>query len=318
MTGAVAGVPGDIAGEEERRDAPALVLPDGTILRGRSWPANVRSRGTVVVVHGLGEHVGRYAPLARSLNGLGLDVRGFDQRGHGRSDGARGRIPRDDTLLDDLAAVLDHARTAHRGGAFVLLGHSLGGAVVARFVAEALAGTPRPWSRPIDHLVLSSPALATHVSRPMRALAGLLGRWLPDLPLGNGLSPDWLSRDPAVVSGYRADPLVHDRIAPRLARFLFTAGGEVRALAPRWRMPTTLFWSGADRCVAPHGSAAFLAAAPAGLVRGACFPGLFHEIFNEPEHDAVFAALAASLEAALEAALDNPSFRQPDPHEATP
>jgi alpha-beta hydrolase superfamily lysophospholipase len=148
----------------------------------------------------------------------------------------------------------------------------------------------------------------------VRALARLLGGWLPNLPLGNGLSPDWLSRDPAVVAAYRADPLVHDRIAPRLARFLFTAGGEVQAVAPRWRTPTTLLWSGADRCVAPGGSAMFAAAAPPGVVRGTCFPGLLHEILNEPERDAVFAALAASLPSAL----DNPASRQPDSHEAMP
>ena len=295
-------------------DAPDLRLADGTILRGRAWPADRPGRGTVVVVHGLGEYIGRHAPVARFLNGLGFDAIGFDQRGHGRSDGLRGRIPTDDALLADLAAVLDRARAVHRGGAFVLLGHSLGGAVAARFVAEGLSARPRPWARPVDHLVLSSPALATHAGWPTRALANVLGSLLPDLPLGNGLSPDWLSRDPAVVADYRRDPIVHDRIAPRLARFLFAAGTDVRARAPRWRTPTTLLWSGADRCVAPAGSATFLGAAPSGIVDGTCFPTLRHELFNEPERATVFAALAASLEAAL----DNRHRPQPAPSEATP
>lgn len=289
-----------------RVDAEPLTLADGTTLRGHAWPSAGASRGTVLLVHGLGEHVGRYATLAGSLNGVGFDAIGFDQRGHGLSDGPRGRIPHDDALLEDLGVVIDHARIAHRGGAFVLLGHSLGGAVAARFVAESLAAEPRAWSRPVDRLVLSSPALATHTPRPMRALAGLLGSLLPNLSLGNRLSPDWLSRDPAVVAAYRADPLVHDRIAPRLARFLFTAGGEVLGVADRWRTPTALLWSGADRCVDPSGSASFLAAAPAGVVRGQAFPSLFHEIFNEPERDEVFAALADALGATMPTRQETP------------
>jgi alpha-beta hydrolase superfamily lysophospholipase len=294
-------------------DAAPLALPDGAVLRGRAWPARGAPRGTVVVVHGLGEHVGRHAGVAAFLAAQGFDVLGFDQRGHGRSDGPRGRIPRDEALLEDLAAVLDRARAAHRGGALLLLGHSLGGAVAARFVAEALAPAPRPWSRPVDGLVLSSPALKTHAGPATRAAARVLGALGPDLALGNGLSPDWLSRDPAVAAAYRADPLVHDRIAPRLARFLFAAGPAVLAAAPRWRVLTVLLWAGADRCVDPAGSAAFRAAAPPGTVAGTAFPTLLHEIFHAPERERVFAALAD----ALGPRFDNRASRPPAP-EPTP
>ena len=261
---------------------------DGLTLQLQHWPAAGPARGTVQLVHGLGEHAGRYAALAASLNAAGWRVVAHDQRGHGRSQGRRGAIDGPDTLLADLAQVVD---AVHQPGPHLLLGHSLGGLVAARFVAEALAPTPAAWSRPVDGLVLSSPALDPGLSAAQKALLALLGRLAPDLALDNGLKPDWLSRDRTVVDAYRADPLVHDRITPRLVRFIVDGGRRVQASAAGWTTPTLLLWAGADRCVAPAGSAAFAAAAPAAVVTAQAFPALFHEIFNEPERDTVVAAL---------------------------
>ena len=251
----------------------------------------VVARAHIVLVHGLGEHVGRHAALVDRLVHAGWAVTAYDQRGHGQSGGPRGRIPRDDALLADLAWVIDHVRSALPPACpIVLLGHSMGGAVVARFVAEGLAHRPAPWYRQVQGLAVSSPAWAADLSLLQRLLLGL-GRALPDTPSGNGLKPAWISRDPAVVRAYVDDPLVHDRITPRLARFILDAGRQVVALAPRWTVPTLLMWAGADRCVAPRGAAAFAAAAPPGVVRSRCFEGLYHEIFNEPEREDVFAEL---------------------------
>jgi alpha-beta hydrolase superfamily lysophospholipase len=129
-----------------------------------------------------------------------------------------------------------------------------------------------------------------------RAMLAVLGPVAPNLALGNGLRPAWISRDPAVVAAYEADPLVHDRIAPRLARFIVDAGEFVRRVAPRWNVPTLLLYAGADRCVARAGSAAFAAAAPKGVVTARVFALLFHEIFNEPERAEVFAVLGDWLD----------------------
>jgi len=118
-----------------------------------------------------------------------------------------------------------------------------------------------------------------------------LGRLWPDFQMGNGLKPEWVSHDPAVVAAYLADPLVHDRITPRLVNFIFDGGELVRSRAPLWRVPTLLMWAGADRCFAPRGSAEFAAAAPTGAVQAKSFAGLAHEIFNEPERDQVLACL---------------------------
>ena len=108
---------------------------------------------------------------------------------------------------------------------------------------------------------------------------------------------DWISRDTAVVKAYAADPLVHDRITGRLGLFVARQGPAVIAAAPRWKTPTLLMWAGADCCVAPAGSAAFAAGAPRDVVTLREWPGLFHEIFNEPEQGQVLDALVAWLTA---------------------
>ncbi|MDE1947305.1 MAG: lysophospholipase [Burkholderiales bacterium] len=270
----------------------SLRAGDGTDLHLRRWPASGAARGDVLLVHGLGEHSGRYGALAAALNAAGWHVTGFDQRGHGASAGARGVIPAPEALLADLALVIDAVRGP---GPLVLLGHSMGGLVGARFAAEALAPAPAPWSRPLDGLVLSSPALDPGMNAAQKALLALLGRLAPNLAVNNGLKPEWISRDPAVVADYVADPLVHNRIAARLVRFIVDGGACARALAPRWRVPTLLLWAGADRCVAPAASAAFAAAAPPGVVTAQACPGLFHEIFNEPEKAGPLARLMGWL-----------------------
>jgi alpha-beta hydrolase superfamily lysophospholipase len=269
----------------------ALHTRDELPLHVRQWAVKHPTRGLVLLVHGLGEHVGRYAPLATRLNRAGWDVAGYDHRGHGASGGARGAIAQPDSLLDDLSVVIDALRreTQHP---LVLLGHSLGGLIAARFVAEGLAVRPAAWWRPIDALVLSSPALDPGMNGLQRLLLSLLGPLAPQLAVGNGLKPAWISRDPAVVRAYVGDPLVHDRVTPMLVRFIIDAGERVRAEAPHWIVPTLLMWAGADRCVAPAGSAAFAAAAPPACLTHTCYPQMAHEIFNEPEREQPMAELA--------------------------
>jgi len=267
---------------------------DGLALRRRDWPTE-RAKGTIVIVHGLGEHIGRYADVAARLNANGWSVVGYDQRGHGASPGARGRIAVEDDLLVDLAAVLDDVRR-DPPKRVVLLGHSLGGLVAGRFVAGGLEPSRPAWQRDVDALVMSSPALDIGMTAGKRALLATLERLTPNLGVGNGLDVDAISRDAAVVAAYRGDALVHDRVAPRLVRFLADAGPLVRSFAPKWIVPTLLLYAGSDRLVVPAGSAAFAAAAPAGVVTARAFAPLFHEIFNEPERDEVLAVLTAWLD----------------------
>ena len=284
-----------------------LLTGDGLKLHLRRWPARlegndtgtgtpaVGARGTVQIVHGLGEHIGRYEALAAALNAAGWDVAGHDLRGHGRSEGPRGAIVGELTLLVDLGAVTLHLRNTGKGP-HVLLGHSLGGLIAARFVAESLMNSASRWACDVDGLVLSSPALDAGLGPVRRGLVALLAAVLPGLPLPNGLKVSWISRDPAVVRRYREDPLVHGRVTPKLVRFIVNAGNLVLRRAVRWRTPTLLLWAGADRCVRPAGSAIFARLAPPQTLTAHEFPALFHEIFNEPERKAVIQHLTTWLQ----------------------
>jgi alpha-beta hydrolase superfamily lysophospholipase len=269
-----------------------MTTQDGLRLHLRRWPAGADARGTVQIVHGLGEHIGRYEHVAAALNEAGWHVAGHDQRGHGQSEGPRGGLPHPMALLGDVAMVIDHVRGS---GRHVLLGHSMGGLVAARFAAENLLSPAARFVRDIDALVLSSPALDIGLGTANRLLLGVLGRLAPNLRIGNGLKPQWVCRDPAVVQAYEADPLVHDRVTPRLVRFMADGGALVLQRAARWTVPTLLLYAGSDRCVAPAGSAAFAQAAPKAVVAVREFKPLFHEIFNEPEQGEVFAVLAEWL-----------------------
>ena len=277
-----------------------VITDDGLALHLRVWPAGNPRRGLVVLVHGLGEHIDRYDHVATLLNGLGFAVVGYDHRGHGRSPGQRGGIPADDSLCADLGRVLYAARESFPGPV-VLVGHSLGGLIAGRFVAEGLQPKPAAWWRPVDALVMSSPALDPGTNAVQKLLLAVVAPMLPNLAVSNGLKVDWVSRSPDVVKGYETDTLVHDRITGRVGLFVARQGPAVIAAAPRWTTPTLLMWAGADRCVAPAGSAAFAGAAPRDVVATREWPGLFHEIFNEPERDAVLSAMTDWLAARVPA-----------------
>jgi len=252
----------------------AFTASDGENLAVYDWPRPDAPRATVLLVHGLGEHAGRYDALARHLGAWGYAVRGYDHYGHGESSGPRGGLPWDTRLLDDLTDIVDATRARMPAGQpLVLLGHSMGGLVAARFVALGL--------RPVDALVLSSPALDAGLGPVQKLLLATLQRIAPNLRVGNGLDAHYLSHDASVVRAYLADPLCHDRISARLARFIAEAGPATVARAAHWQVPTLLLWAGADRLVNPAGSRAFASAAPKERVQAHCFEPLYHELFNE-------------------------------------
>ena len=259
-----------------------LPVADGALLACYDWalPRHATPRGTVLLVHGLGEHMGRYDALAQDINRWGFAVRGYDHYGHGQSQGQPGTLPSDTRLLDDLAEMVDAtrehmARSMAPGAPLILLGHSLGGLVVGRFVALNM--------RPVDALVMSSPALDPGLSPVQKLLLATLPHIAPNLCVSNGLDTRYLSHDDAVAQAYRADRYCHDRVSGRLARFIADAGPATVAQAARWTVPTLLLFAGSDRLVNPAGSRAFAAAAPQSMVTVQAFEPLYHEIFNEAE-----------------------------------
>ena len=263
---------------------------DGENIAVQDWhlPEGVRPRGLVLLVHGLGEHAGRYDALAGVLNDWGFAVRGYDQYGHGESDGARGTLPHANRLLDDLADLVESARVRRPGLPLILLGHSLGGLVAASFVARTLLA--------VDALVLSSPALAMRMTPVQKILMAVVPRIAPNLTMGNGVNPRYLSHDRQVVQAYLNDPRVHDRISGRMARFIEDEAALVRARAGAWKVPTLLMYAGDDRVVDSAGSQAFSGAAPSAYVSSRCFEGLYHEIFNEPGSQPVYDCLRQWLD----------------------
>jgi alpha-beta hydrolase superfamily lysophospholipase len=256
-------------------DIPStLTMADGQVLFVRDWP-NPSPRGSILLVHGLGEHSGRYARLAQWLHLRGYAVRCYDQRGHGQTAGQRGAIRHGDDLLKDLAAVYDHFASTQPSKP-LLLGHSMGGLVAVRAVLDGLIKPPA--------MMLSSPALRTHQSGFMQHLARFLTHVMPNLPLRNGLPFDKLSHELQTVAAYREDPLRHGWITPRLAEFIFRAGAASIADASQLAVPTLLLVAGSDELVDPSGSRDFASGAWATRqLTTRFFDTLYHELFNEAE-----------------------------------
>jgi len=268
---------------------------DGDNLAIQDWPVaeGIRMRGTVLVVHGLGEHAGRYEHVARRLNSWGFAVRGYDQYGHGESGGERGALPMDARLIDDLGDVIESTRRRMEPDLpLIVLGHSMGGLVAACVAALGQVH--------IDGLVLSSPVFDAGLSPLQKLLVATLPRVVPDMTVHNGVDPNDISRDPLVVAAYRSDTRVHNRISVRLARFIAEAGPMVIEHAPQWTVPTLLMYAGSDRLVDPAGSEAFAQAAPSQVVSTHCFAGHYHELFNEPDKEPVFSTLRLWLDSHFE------------------
>lgn len=278
---------------------PALVAPhshqlaaaDGTLLHVSDFVLpDADTRGSIVLMHGLGEHSGRYRHLVQLFNTLGLSVRCYDHRGHGRSQGARGDIPNGEPMLQDARIVIESfaARFAHPP---FLFGHSMGGLFAARY---ALAGIT-----PLRGLILSSPALAVRMSPLQHRLLRLMLTLAPRLGVPNGLQPRYLSHDQAVVAAYRSDPLVHGKISARLLRSMLEAIAHCQQHAAELAVPLLLQIAGDDHLVDAAGSRRFFAQLPDGPFAFKVYDALYHEIFNESGAQAPQADLDAWLTAQL-------------------
>ena len=268
-----------------------FIASDGDNIAIQDWPLAQGSalRGVVILVHGLGEHAGRYDRVARRLNEWGFAVRGYDQYGHGESGGPRGGLSDDKRLLSDLADIIDSTRVRmNKGTPLILIGHSMGGLVAGRFVSLNV--------RPVEALVMSSPALEAGLNSLQKLMVAVLPRIMPNFQVSSSLNAAYLSHDPTVVHAYQIDKLVHDRISARLARFIADAGPAMLAEAPGWKVPTLLMYAGADKLCNPQGSRSFAAAAPRRVVTSRCFDAMYHEIFNELEAEPVFDTLKTWLD----------------------
>lgn len=270
----------------ERHEWP-FTARDGIPLWGSVWRPP-EARAAISLVHGIGEHSGRYAHVAEALNEAGYALVSFDLRGHGHSGGLRGHALDYEAFMADIDLLLQETGRRFPGLPRFLYGHSMGGNLVLNYCLRrqpALAGA-----------VVTSPwlALPTRPPRWKRALARLLDRVRPEVTLSRGNDPSALSSDPAVAAAYRRDPLVHDRISVRLYTLMDAAGAEALAQADRFPLPLLLMHGAADTVTSPFASQAFCNTAPDCSFR--LWPRLRHELHNEREKDEVLATIIAWLD----------------------
>ncbi|NBT70210.1 MAG: alpha/beta fold hydrolase [Betaproteobacteria bacterium] len=215
------------------------------------WNASLpmQARGVVLMVHGLGEHMGRYSQTAQVLQQEGWICVGYDHLGHGRSEGDRGKIPFSDALVEGLVHVAQHViaempSKIAQDLPLILLGHSMGGLVVVQAIAKARDRMPD-----ICAAVLSAPALGIFLSTSEKWLLHCIPLLFPNLCLANKIDTSTLCRDRAVVERYNKDPLVHRKISLRLAAWMFHASQQIDQCARDWSIPVLLLLAGKDELV---------------------------------------------------------------------
>jgi acylglycerol lipase len=257
---------------------------DGLRLYFQGWQADTEAKGAVCLVHGLGEHSGRYTQWAEWLNNAGYSVLSFDLRGHGKSGGQRGHVLSYEEYFRDVDIALQETKARFPKKAVFLYGHSLGGMIVAEYV---LRRKPKLAGAIITALSYQS----SLVEQKMKVLlVKLLGGVIPKMQIDTGLVPATLSHDPEVVSRYINDPLVHHISSLGMGKATLASIAWGTAHAGGWALPVLVMHGELDRLGFAQGSRDF-----ASKITGDCtlriWPGLFHEIHNEPEKDQVFGYL---------------------------
>lgn len=262
---------------------------DGIRLLTRHWPAE-SARASVMLVHGLGEHAGRYEHVGDQLATAGLETFSWDLRGNGASGGERAWLDRWSQFYDDVEDRLAAAREALPGTPAVLYGHSMGGLIALGY---AVSDRPRP-----DLLVLSAPGIDDDLAAWLHAVAPILARIAPRLRLADGITSAMRSRDPARQAAVDNDPLMLGKATTKFGALAFAEQARVRAAAAALSIPTLVIHGLDDPVVPPRASEA-LAAIP-GVTRRV-YPGIRHELHNEPEGPEIIGDVIAWIDEHLEA-----------------
>jgi alpha-beta hydrolase superfamily lysophospholipase len=266
---------------------------DGVRIVYDVWTPDATPRAVVILSHGFGEHARRYDHVAQRFGRDGLLTYALDHRGHGRSGGKRVLVKDISEFTGDFDTLVGIATHEHPGVPRIVLGHSMGGGIVFAY------GVEHPDN--YDLMVLSGPAVAaqTAVSPLLAWLAKRIGAIAPGLPLQQ-LDAGAVSRDPAVVDAYNTDPLVyHGKVPGGIARVLLLVGETMPQRAASLAAPLLVVHGFDDRLIPVEGSHQLAAAVGSSDVELKVYPGLYHEVFNEPEQDQVLDDVVAWINARL-------------------
>ncbi|MGV9799952.1 alpha/beta hydrolase [Mycobacterium sp. NPDC003449] len=257
------------------------------------WTPEAEPRGVVLLSHGYAEHAGRYHHVAQRFGAAGLIVYALDHRGHGRSGGKRVYLKDMSEFVGDFHTLVGIAAAEHPGLVRIVLGHSMGGGIVFTYGVE--------YPDEYTAMVLSGPAVQAQdgLSPVLVAVAKVLGRVAPGLPVQT-LDADAVSRDPEVVAAYKSDPLVHQGKLPAgIARALIGIGQTMPQRASALAAPLLVVHGEKDRLIPVKGSRLLVECVATEDVHLKVYPGLYHEVFNEPEKQLVLDDVSAWIEAHL-------------------
>ena len=252
-----------------------------------------RLKGVVTIAHGYGEHIGRYAHVAERLCEAGFVVYGLDHHGHGQSGGKRGRINLRAAVADLDQLIVTVSREHNPELPQFLLGHSMGGLIALEYAVRH--------ARRLEGLIVSAPLAEVEGGGALKAFGRVLGRVLPGAPVSK-IDPRLVSRDHAVVSAYISDPLnYHGPVPAGVARQFILATSTLPQEVRHIMLPTLLMWGTADRLCPPSGSEMVAANIGSQDLTVERYPGLFHEILNEPEREKILDTIVEWLDKQLSA-----------------
>ena len=266
---------------------------DGIKFFSRAWEPNyAKPKASIALIHGLGEHIGRYAHVGDALTDAGYALIGFDLRGHGNSSGARGHFPSLAAALQDIRQFFEQVTRRYPETPQFIYGLSLGGLLTLAYVLQYSAGLK---GAIVTGVGLRSPLLE---QKAKVAMANVLGSLLPSLTIPTGLDPSTISRDPEVVKKYINDPLVHDKASLGLGKATLQAIDLCFARAKEFHLPLLIMHGTQDKLTYPNGSEDFakLAQEAGGDITLKLWDGLYHEIHNEPEKAEVFRVMVEWLD----------------------
>lgn len=249
------------------------------------------ARADVVLVHGLGEHSGRYMPLINFLVHRNYSVTAYDHRGHGKSEGLRGHVERFTDYEDDLDRVVTSVNGLASNRGIFIIGHSMGGLVTMRYAAKS-------GSR-LRGVVVSAPAIkvATKVPAVKLMVARISAMVAPRVRLDNGIDPAVLSRDPEVGKAYAADPLVHRLVSARWFAEITGAMREVREIGSLLTLPLLVLQGTEDKLISEQGAKRLFEDIESKDKELKIYSGYYHELFNEPEKFEIYGFVADWLDA---------------------